>query len=257
MRRLARAAAGAAALLGLLAGAAAYADVLPFELDDEIVIAGAHSYPQELPAHGSAPIRLSTTVRVRDRSGAQPPALRKMIFSFDKNGTIDARGLPVCTMEKLAETTTAQARARCAGALVGKGTGKARIALPGKAPTEVTYALSLFNGPPSHGLPTLIGHFRETLPVARTVLIPIAIERVNQGRYGYQVEVEVPPIAEGYGAPTLADATLSKTFIRAGRKVGFVNARCRGGRLQLRGQLLFANGDRLPATLTSPCHTPG
>ena len=89
------------------------------------------------------------------------------------------------------------------------------------------------------------------------VVLIVRYRLQNRAPQLVEVEVEVPPIAEGYGAPTLADATLSRTFLRAGRKVGFVNARCRGGRLQLRGQLLFANGDRLPATLTSPCHTPG
>jgi hypothetical protein len=131
------------------------------------------------------------------------------------------------------------------------------VALPGKAPVMVTYPLSLFNGPPAHGMPTLIGHFRETVPTPKTVLVPIEIERIHSGRYAYRVVIQVPPIAEGFGSPTLADATLGRTFLRAGRKVGFVNAHCRGGRLQLQGVMQFANGDRFPATLTSACHVRG
>ncbi len=240
----------------LLAAAGAYGTTISFENGPEVLIAGASSSPQGLPARGG-PIRVNTTVRVHDRDGSQPPALSKMTFLFDGSGSIDARGVPVCTAAKLADTTTAEARKRCAGALVGKGTGKARVALPGKAPEAVTYPLSLFNGPPSHGMPTLIGHFRETAPAPKTVLIPIEIERIHRGRYSYRVEIEVPPIAEGFGSPTLADATLGRTFVRAGRKVGFVNARCKGGRLQLQGVLSFANGDRFPATLTSACHVRG
>ena len=67
----------------------------------------------------------------------------------------------------------------------------------------------------------------------------------------------MPEIAGGYGAPTLAEATLGETCKRGGKKVGFVNAHCAGGRLQVEGTLTFTNGDFFPATLTSPCHVPG
>jgi hypothetical protein len=241
----------------LLAAAAAYATTITAEIGDEVIVAGASSTPEALPARGGAPIRVHTTVRVRNRAGSQPPALKTLTFLFDGSGSINARGVPVCSADKLADATTAEARKRCAGALVGKGTGKARVALPGQAPVMVTYPLSLFNAPPAHGMPTLIGHFRETVPAPKTVLVPIEIERVHRGRYSYRVEIQVPPIAEGFGSPTLADATLGRTFVRAGKKLGFVNARCRGGRLQLQGVLDFANGDRFPATLTSACHVRG
>lgn len=242
-----------AALLLLAAGAYA----VTAEIGSEVISATGSASPQALPAHGGAPIRVHTTVRIHTTDGSQPPTLKTMTFLFDGNGSIDARGVPVCTMDELAETTSAQARKRCAGALVGTGTGKARVALPGKAPVDVTYPLSLFNGPPAHGMPRLIGHIHETVPAPKTLLVPIEIERVKRGRYGYRVEIQVPPIAEGYGAPTLADATLGRTFLRAGRKVGFVEAHCKGGRLQLQGALTFANGDFFPSILTSACHVRG
>lgn len=246
----------ALAVTALLA-AAGVAYAVTAEVGDEVIGATASATPQALPAHGGAPIRVTTTVRVHTRDGSQPPALKAMTFLFDGSGSIDARGVPVCTTVKLAGTTSAQARQRCAGALVGTGTGKARIALPGQAPVEASYPLSLFNGPPSHGMPSLIGHLRETVPAPKTILVPIQIERVHRGRYGYRVEIQVPQLAEGYGSPTLADATLGRTFVRAGSRVGFVNARCRGGRLQLQGALSFANGDFFPATLVSACHVRG
>jgi len=42
-----------------------------------------------------------------------------------------------------------------------------------------------------------------------------------------------------------------------GKKVGYINAHCVGGRLQVYGTMEATNGDFFPATLTSPCHTPG
>jgi hypothetical protein len=94
------------------------------------------------------------------------------------------------------------------------------------------------------------------VPAAKTLLVPIAIEKIAKGRYGFRVQVEIPPIADGYGAPTLAEATVGTTFKRGGRKVGYLNAYCAGGRLQVQGDLTFTNGDYFPATLTSPCHVP-
>lgn len=260
MTRRVLAVATATLLLAATAVAVAVAGdgtTITVEIDEEVVVASAGSTPKALPARGGAPIKVNTSVRVFNRDGTQPPALKTLTFLFDGNGSINSRGVPVCTNEKLTDTTTAEARKRCAGALVGKGTGKVRVVLPGQAPQVVTYPLSLFNGPPAHGMPTLIGHFRETVPTAKTVLVPIEIERIHRGRYGYRVEIEVPPVAEGFGSPTLADATLGRTFVRAGKKLGFVNARCRGGRLQLQGVLRLANGDRFPATLTSACNVRG
>jgi putative spermidine/putrescine transport system substrate-binding protein len=44
---------------------------------------------------------------------------------------------------------------------------------------------------------------------------------------------------------------------RGGRKVGYLNASCSGGRLQVKGKLKFENGDLFPALLTSPCRVVG
>ena len=63
-------------------------------------------------------------------------------------------------------------------------------------------------------------------------------------------------VAGGYGAPTLAEASVGTTIERKGKKIGFIGAHCSGGRLQVEGKLTFTNGDSFPTTLTSPCHTP-
>jgi hypothetical protein len=83
------------------------------------------------------------------------------------------------------------------------------------------------------------------------------IERVAKGRYGFHVRVEMPEVAGGFGAPTLAEASVGATRKQGGKKVGYINAHCSGGRLQVEGKLTFTNGDSFPTTLTSPCHTPG
>jgi hypothetical protein len=241
-----------AAALALLGAASAYA--IRAEIGKTVVSATAELQPRALPRGGGAPVTLSTTTRIGTKDGSMPPALKTLTFELDKNGFVETKGLPTCTLAKLENTTPQQARSRCGKALVGKGTGTARVELPGMAPTKMTSPLSFFNAPPTGGRPTLIAHAYETLPKPQTLLVPIVIEKIHDGRYGFRAEVEMPEIAEGHGAPILAQATLGVTYEHAGKQVGFVNARCSGGRLQVEGKLTFVNGDYFPATLTSPCH---
>jgi hypothetical protein len=245
----------------LLAGALALAAAgtalaISIEIGGTFVSATATMQPRELPKSGNAPISLNSVTRIGTKDGSTPPTLKTIEFLIDKHGTVDTRGLPRCTMAKLEGTTPSQARKRCAGALVGRGTGKALVAMPGRKPFTISSPLSFFNGPPSGGRPTLIAHAYEKVPSPQALLVPIVIERIARGRYGFRVEIEVPPIAGGSGVPLLADATIGATRMRHGKKVGYINAHCSGGRLQVEGHLSFANGDFFPATLTSPCHFP-
>jgi hypothetical protein len=244
-----------AAFAVLLACASAYA--LKIEIDKTVVSATAEISPRALPTRGNAPVDVSSITRIKTKDGTQAPALRKISFIFDKNGFVETKGLPTCSMAKLAETTPPVARKRCAGAIVGEGVGKALVTLPGAPSVEISSPLTLFNAPPKGGQPSLIAHAYETLPTPKAVLVPFSIERVKKGRYGFRVEIEVPEIADGYGSPTLAKATISKTWKQGGKTIGYTNAHCSGGRLQVQGTLTLADGSFFPGTLTSPCHVAG
>lgn len=241
--------------VALAACASAYA--LTIEIDKTVVSATASIAPRALPAKRDASVNVESVTRVKSTDGSAPPTLKELVFGFDKNSSVDATGLPVCTMAKLAETTPAVARKRCAGAIVGEGIGRAEVTFPNQAPMQISSPLTFFNAPAVGGQPSLIAHAYETVPVPKTILVPIAIEKISQGRYGFQVHIQVPPIAEGYGAATLAKATIGKTWKRGGKTVGFTNAHCAGGRLQVHGTTTFTNGSFFPGTLVSPCHVAG
>lgn len=240
----------------LVLGACATASGIIIEIGPTFVSSTVTMQPRELPRKGGAPISLTSITRVGTKDGSTPPTLQTIEFLVDKNGFVNAKAFPVCPPARLEGTTPSQARQRCAGALVGKGVGKALVVQPGQQAFRISSPISFFNGPPSGGRPTLIAHGYETVPVPKTLLVPIAIERVKMGRYGFRVRVEMPEIAAGSGVPTLAEAKIDGIRKRNGRKVGFINARCSGGRLQVDGSLRFTNGDFFPATLTSPCHLP-
>lgn len=238
----------------LLSAASAYA--IKGEIGNTRVSSTATMTPRELPAKGGAPITLKSVTRITNKDGTPPQKLGSIDLLIDKHAYVDAKGIPVCTIAKLEGTTTAEARKRCAGSLVGEGKFDALVNLPGQAQRKVGLPVSFFNGPKVGGQPSLLGHSYETVPVGKTLLVPVTTGKVSKGRYGFHLAVGLPPIADGYGTAILAEATIGKTRTRGGEKVGYLNAYCSGGRLQVKGKLLFENGDRFPALLTSPCHVP-
>lgn len=213
--------------------------------------------PRVFPAHGTVPTSFNSTVHIRSLNGKAPPALKSLTFEFDKHGRINFRGVPTCTKARLEGATPSVARKRCAGALVGSGVGKARVELPGQAPFTITSPISIFNAPPKGGEPTMIAHAWERVPSPQELLTEFSVERIHHGRYGYRTEIQLPPIAGGNGVATLAEASFGRTFRRGGRKVGYVEAECSGGRLQVYGRVNFADGSHLQSLLSSPCHDKG
>jgi hypothetical protein len=244
------------AVVAILAALAvgASAQTLHLQVGSLLVDASAKVEPSALPAQGNAPVDVTSVVKVATTDGSPPSGLSKLVLQFDKHGGIDTRGVPTCSAAKLAGKTSQKARAACQKAIVGEGIGRAVVSLPGQAPFEISSPLIIFNAPPSGGKPTLIAHAYEKVPEPKALLTPIVIERISKGRYGYQVEVEMPEIAGGYGAATLSKATVGATWKRDGKTVGFVNAHCSGGRLQVFGRVYFHNGDFTNGTLVQACH---
>lgn len=246
---------GTAVCLALAFAAGGTATALHLQIGELQINATASISPSELPAKGQAPVEVTSVVRVSTSDSAGPPKLRTLTLQFDKHGSLDTRGLPTCSAAKLAETTSKEARAACPRAIVGEGIGRAVVSLPGLPRQAVSSPLILFNAAPDGGRPTLLVHAYETVPVPNALLTPIVVEHINNGRYGYRAQIELPEIAGGYGAATLSKATIGATRKRGGRTVGYANAYCSGGRLQVYGTLAFEEGGFTNGTLVQPCHS--
>jgi hypothetical protein len=241
-------------VVAIVLACAAAAVAITTQVGNLKVSATAEFRPRAFPEHGTVPASFGSILRVKALNGEQPPALKTLIFEFDKHGRLNFQGMPTCTEAKLEGTTPDEARKRCSGALLGTGTGKAMVEMPGKPPFTVSSPISIFNAPPEGGKPAFIAHAYETIPSPQALLVPFTVEKVNHGRYGYRTEIELPPIAGGDGAAILAEARFGRTYVRHGKKVGFAEAECVGGRLQVYGKLIFADGSLLQSLLTSPCH---
>jgi hypothetical protein len=243
------------ALAAVALACAAVAVAVTTQIGNLKVSATAEFMPRAFPEHGTLPATFGSIVRIKTVNGEQPPALKTLVFEIDKHGKLNFKGVPTCTVAQLEGTTPSEARKRCAGALLGTGVGKARVDLPGKPSFVMTSPISIFNAPPEGGKPALIAHAYETVPSPQALIVPFTIERIHHGRYGYRAEIELPPIAEGLGSAILAEASFGRTYTRHGHQVGYAEAECSGGRLQVHGELIFSDGSFLESLLTSPCHT--
>jgi hypothetical protein len=223
-----------------------------------IVVDGEGGFtPKALPRNVDAPITLFGRGKITTVDGDFPPVLETIEFEFDKHGSVDTTGLPKCTMAKLAATTVPQARKLCPGAIVGTGTGRAVVKFPEQGPIPANSPITLFNGPRIGGDPSVLAHAHLTVPAPTTFIVPIRIETIHNGRYGYRVQAKIPKIAGGYGIPLAGSIRVGRKWTFKGKEHSFVNARCADGRLQAIGKFGFKDGTQLTGTFLSPCQVRG
>jgi hypothetical protein len=213
--------------------------------------------PSALPKNVDAPITIFGRGRLDTVDGTLPPILKTIEFEFDRHGSVDTVGLPFCTSGQLQATTVPAARKRCPGAIVGKGFGHAIVKFPEQAPIPVSSPITIFNGPRRGGDPTVFAHFYTTVPVVTTFVVPVRIETIHNGRYGYRVHAEIPKIANGAGIPISGSITIGRRWTYKGVKHSYVNARCPDGRLQAKGKFGFDDGTLLQGSFLNPCQTRG
>ncbi len=213
--------------------------------------------PTALPKNENAPITVFGSGKISTADGTLPPILKTIEFEFDKHGSVDTEGLPKCALRKLVATTVPQARKLCPGSIVGTGFGHGVVKFPEQAIIPADSGITLFNGPQIGGDPTLYAHAHLTVPGPVTFIVPIRIEDIRNGRYGYRVSVEIPKIANGYGIPISGSVRVGRKWTYKGEKHSFIEARCADGRLQAIGEFGFKDGSLMKGTFLSPCQVRG
>jgi hypothetical protein len=239
----------AAALL-LAAGSA---HGLTIRVGDLVINADGGFSPKALPKTEDAPITLHGGGKISTASGALPPILKTLDIEFDRHGSVVTTGLPVCTRGKLLATTTAVARRKCAGSIVGEGHGSAIVKFPEQDPIPTSSPITLFNGPPKNGDPTVLAHAYLSIPAPTTFIVPVVIETIHNGLYGYRTKATIPKIAGGAGVPISGSLKIGKKWTYKGKQLSYVNARCETGRLQAKADFTFNDGTYLTGTFLKPC----
>jgi hypothetical protein len=241
------------AILGLLVLAASASALTKIRAGDLILEAEGGFTPVALPKHHDAPISLHGGGKLSTISGELPPVVKTLTIEFDRHGHVDTTGLAICHAAQLQSTDVAQARRACPNAIVGEGAGKAIVIFPEQAPVPVSSPITIFNGPRKHGDPTVLAHAFTTVPVPTTFVVPIVIERIHKGVYGYRTIAKIPKIAGGAGHPVSRHLKISRKWTFKGRRHSYVNARCETGHLQARAGVTFGDGTVLTGTFVKKC----
>jgi hypothetical protein len=211
--------------------------------------------PTAMPRTEFTPIEAGGFAKLRTKDGSVPSPLTRISFEVDKNSHVETRGLPVCTRGRLVATTPQQARRTCKEAIVGTGRGSGVVVFPEQAPIPASSPVTIFNGPPIGGDPTVIVHAHLTVPAPTTYLVPVRIERVEKGPIGYRIDAKVPRIAGGYGSILDFRYEIDRKWLYRGDELSYLNARCPTPGPHLLGHVgaEFADGTNVQGSLLTSC----
>lgn len=215
--------------------------------------------PKALSKTTMEPITLNVSGKISTADGTQPPAIKEIVVDTDKNGTINALGVPTCKPGQLEAQTTANAEKACKPAIVGKGTTDVIVAFPEQKPIPIHSTLLAFNGGTKGGTTTLYVHAFLTSPVTAAIVTTVKISKEHKGPYGIHSVASVPKIAGGAGSVSAFSLTFpKKLFAYKGQKHGYLLAKCATGHFLAQATTVFADGSKLgPAQISRPCTPKG
>lgn len=243
----------AGAMVIVLLIAASTASAVRLQFGDFVLVADGRFTPTALPKRTDAPISLQGKARISTASGKLPPILHTAVIEYDRHGSIQTTGLAVCPGARLESTNVATARRRCANAIVGRGVAHAVVKFPEQARIPISSPITLFNGPRTNGFPTVFAHAYTTIPAPTAFVVPVVIETIHKGAFGYRTKIDVPTIAGGAGVLISGSLKIDKRWAYRGKRYSFVNARCEVGHLQVRGAFSFADGTYVKGGLVKSC----
>jgi len=215
--------------------------------------------PYKLPRRGTAPVAIFVGGHLATPSGAIPPQLNRLTIDVNRHGLLQSRGLPVCPTGRLGSTTTEQALAACAPALVGSGQFWAHILLPGQRPYPTRGRMLIFNGR-SQGHPALLVHIFTSNPFNASFVVIFGIEHISKGPYGTRLAATFTQALGEWGYVDRIKLTLKRKYRRQGRELSYFNAGCpapagtdRTAFPLAKVEFSFAGRPSLGATITKAC----
>jgi hypothetical protein len=211
--------------------------------------------PTKLPKKKPAPIHLSVEGTIGMSDGSNPPPLQELVLEIDRNGALDAQGLPACGLGKIKGATIAQALKACRPALVGEG--KTNVEVAYHAPLLPWSKLLAFNGGVKDGKPTVYIHSYLVAPISAPLVMTARFSKILKGRFGTKLAISIPPIAKGSGFVRKFQLEFFRRFTYKGKRRSFVKARCFDSKLQAMATLIFREGPPVVGIFKRPCTAKG
>ena len=201
--------------------------------------------PAKLPRRQYVPTAANTVGHIETADGSHPSALREAVVDVDRHLRLNVEDLPACRGGSRHDISDPQAILKsCRKASVGKGKGHFAIAFPEQEPLTVEAPIAVFNGGERDGEVKLLIH--ALIPVPKPTPI-VAVARVQRKSRGLHSTLQIPVVAGGAGSLIDFQIGLRRTYVRDGRKLSLLEARCPDGRFKVNlPKLLFKNEAKVP-----------
>lgn len=181
--------------------------------------------PQRLPRSGSAPIAVSVGGEITTTDKSAPPKLKTLTIELNRNGRLDASGLPVCPYDSIQPASSSRALSACRESLVGSGSFTAEISLKGQEPYSTKGTLLAFNGREG-GRSVLFGQIYAPRPFATSFVIVFKIKRGGKSPYGTTLSAQLPASLRSWGNLTGIELRLARTYVAGGRRHSYISSGC-------------------------------
>jgi hypothetical protein len=222
----------------------------------ELILNGGIS-PTKLPKDKLAPLHLNVEGTINRLDGQHVQPAKEIVVETDKNGTINAKGLPICAIGKIVATTTQAALKACRPALVGEGKTNVEVEFA-ESPKFLAHSkLLAFNAGVKGGVTTILIHAYLSSPVSAAVITTVKVSKIHRGPYGTRGVATIPVIAGGAGSAKEFQLEFFKTFTYKGKKQSYLLAKCPSGKLKAYAEAIFGDGHKLGGALSRPCTPKG
>lgn len=252
--------AGIALLVALLATAfATLAQGETHQVGNMQLSVTAKLAPNKLPRDRLAPTSVSIGWNITSTDGSEPPKLKTIGIDINRNGILDATGLPVCPYGQIQPASSSRALSNCRSSLVGQGSFSALVGLEGQERYVTKGKMLVFNGVKG-GQPVLFGHLYSDYPFANSFVIVFDIGKSRKGAYGTTLEAKLPANLRAWGNLTQVEMKLSRNYRHRGERRSFLSASCPTPKsINLaffrlaKTQFSFTGGINVSSTLTETC----
>lgn len=208
--------------------------------------------PDKLPKEVRAPVALRLEGKISTPDGTQPAALREATIAFDRDGAIDAEGLPVCPRRTI-ETDVAAARRACRASIVG--TGAAHVAIA--AGDSVSLPLTLFNGGVDDGTTTVFIQSSLAVATPTPLVAVVKLRKAHEHGFGLEAITTIPAALWRYGSVLDFSFRIKRLFADRHARRSYASARCSDGHLETLMSALFSDGTQLRGLVVRQCAPTG
>jgi hypothetical protein len=255
----------AVVVLTLVLGGATFAAATVTQSGALRVSVNGRLSPTKLPRQGLAPISVQIGWDIGSTDGSSPPKLKSLQIDINRHGKLDYAGLPACPVDKIQPATTQRALSNCRRSLVGRGTFRAEVALPGQEGEsyETKGQLLIFKSEVGRK-PVLYGQIYSAHPFASSFVIPFQVKTGSKGVYGTMLAAKLPTALRSWGSLNAIELKLERTYAYKGARHSFLSAGCpapKGFTQALfklaRTSFAFDDGRKISSTVSESCRIKG